>query len=42
MRFKCQMIGNTTVYADPTVGNEREDPIKSVPYCRRSEISKDC
>ena len=24
MRFKCQMIGNTTLYASPTVGNESE------------------
>ena len=30
MRFKCQMIGNTTLYASPPVGNERGALIKNV------------
>ena len=42
MRFKCQMIGNTTLYASPPVGNERGALIKNVRLFRMSEISKDC
>ena len=42
MRFMYQMIGNTTVYASPPVGNERGALIKIVRLCRMSEISKDC
>ena len=30
MRFKCQMIGNTTLYASPPVGNERGALVKKI------------
>ena len=40
MRFKCQMIGTTTLHASPPVGNERGALIKNLRLVERVKSAK--